>query len=76
MRNTIEDKEKLAEKLEKEDKEKISDALKEHQTWLDGHQEAEKEEFEEHLKELQSICDPIVSKVYKSQGGQGGPGGQ
>lgn len=74
MRNTIEDKEKLADKLDESDKEKISEALTEHQDWLNSNQEADKEDLEEHLKELQSICDPIISRVYQAQGGPGGPG--
>ena len=53
MRNTIEDKEKLANKISSEDKQTVKDALKEHQEWLDGHQDADKEDFEEHLKDLQ-----------------------
>lgn len=69
MRNTIEDKEKLADKLDSDDKESISEALKEHQEWLDTNPDAEREEFEDHLKDLQSICDPIVSKVYQANGG-------
>jgi len=65
MRNTIEDKEKLADKLDEEDKETINDALKEHQEWLDSNPDAEKEDYEEHLKDLQGACDPIISKVYQ-----------
>lgn len=73
MRNTIEDKEKLADKIESEDKDKIKEALQEAQDWLKDHEEAEKEDFESHLKDLQSVCDPIIAKVYKATGGpQGG----
>jgi heat shock protein 5 len=71
MKNTIEDKEKLADKIEAEDKTKIKDALQEAQDWLSSHDEAEKEDFETQLKDLQSICDPIISKVYQKTGGQG-----
>jgi len=74
MRNTVEDPEKLANKLSEEDKEKIKDAIKEAQSWLDGHQEASKEEFEEHQKELETVCNPIISKAYQQAGGQ--PGGE
>ncbi len=70
MRNTVEDKEKLADKLEESDKDIIKDALKEHQEWLDANDDADKEDFEDHLKELQTLCDPIISKVYQGQGGQ------
>lgn len=34
MRNTVEDKDKLAEKLSEEEKEQINDAIKEAQDWL------------------------------------------
>ena len=64
MRNTIEDKEKLADKIDSDDKSKISDALTEAQDWLNSNDDAEKDDFEEHLKELQRVCDPIISKVY------------
>ena len=73
MKNTIEDKEKLADKIEDEDKSKIKDALTEAQDWLSSHEDADKDDFESQLKDLQSICDPIISKVYAKQGGQGGP---
>ena len=71
MRNTIEDKEKLADKIDADDKSKISDALTEAQDWLNSNDDAEKDDFEEHLKELQRVCDPIIGKVYKNSGGQG-----
>jgi heat shock protein 5 len=72
MRNTIEDSDKLADKLDEDDKETINEALKEHQEWLDNNPEADKEDYEDHLKELQNVCDPIVSKVYQANGGPGG----
>ena len=71
MRNTIEDKEKLADKIESDDKSKIKEALTDAQDWLTSHDEADKEDYESQLKDLQSICDPIIAKVYKTQGGQG-----
>lgn len=70
MRNTIEDKEKLADKIEDSDKEKIKEALQEAQEWINSHEDAEKEDLESQLKDLQSICDPIISKVYQAHGGQ------
>lgn len=70
MRNTIEDKEKLADKLEDGDKDTIKEALTETQDWLNSNQEADKEDFESKLKEIQGICDPIISKVYQQHGGQ------
>jgi endoplasmic reticulum chaperone BiP len=72
MRNTIEDKEKLADKLDEDDKNSISEALSEAQDWINSNEDADLEGLEEQLKELQRICDPIVAKVYQSQGSQGG----
>lgn len=76
MKNTVEDKEKLAEKLSETDKSAITNAIKEHQDWLTANPEAEQEDFETHLKDLQAICDPIIAKVYKQSGGPGGPGAE
>ena len=75
MKNTVEDKEKgLGNKLTDEEKETITNALKEAQDWLSANQEAEKDEYDTHLKDLQKICDPIIGRLYQ-QGGAGGPGG-
>merc|ERR1712190_495098 len=60
----------LSEKLDEEEKEKISDALKDGQSWLDSNPEADAEEIKEKQKEIEGICAPIVSKYY----GQGGGG--
>jgi heat shock protein 5 len=78
MKNTVEDKEKLASKISEEDKNTILNAVKEKQEWLNSHQEAEKEDYETNLKELQTTCDPIVAKLYKQHGGptEGAEAGQ
>ena len=77
MKNTVEDKEKgLGSKLSDDEKETITNAIKEAQDWLAANQEAEKDEYDTHLKDLQKICDPIIGKLYQQAGGaQGGPGG-
>jgi heat shock 70kDa protein 1/2/6/8 len=69
MRNTIKD-EKIGEKLGAADKKKIEDAVEEAIKWLDSNQLAEVDEFEDKMKELEGICNPIISKMY--QGGAGG----
>lgn len=76
MKNSVEDKEKLAEKLADEDKSTIKDALTDAQDWLNANADAEKDDFEDKLKELQTVCDPIVSKVYQAAGGQAGAEGE
>ncbi|KAI7983567.1 Heat shock cognate 70 kDa protein [Camellia lanceoleosa] len=69
MRNTIKD-EKISTKLPPADKKKIEDALDQAIHWLDANQLAEADEFEDKVKELESICNPIIAKMY--QGGGGG----
>ena len=54
-------------------------AVEETITWLDGNQTAEVDEFEDKQKELEGICNPIISKMYQGAGGaapdMGGMGG-
>ena len=65
MKNSVGDDDKLANKLASEDKLTVEEAIKETLDWLDDNQNAEKEEYEEKLKEIEAICNPIVSKVYQ-----------
>ncbi|XP_010476705.1 PREDICTED: heat shock 70 kDa protein 5 [Camelina sativa] len=74
MRNTIKD-EKLAQKLDQEDKQKIEKAIDETIEWIEGNQLAVVDEFEYKLKELEGICNPIISKMYQGGAGAGGPTG-
>ena len=71
MRNTVRD-EKIASKLLPEDKKKIEDAIGDAIKWLDGNQLAENEEFEDKMKELENICNPIISKMYQGDAGAAG----
>ncbi|KAG2621542.1 hypothetical protein PVAP13_3NG318000 [Panicum virgatum] len=88
MRNTIRD-EKIASKLAADDKKKIEDAIDAAISWLDANQLAEADEFEDKMKELESLCNPIIAKMYQGAGadmggaagmdedapaGSGGPG--
>ncbi|XP_057550780.1 luminal-binding protein 5-like [Amaranthus tricolor] len=69
MRSTIDDKDKLADKIESDDKEKIDSTLKEALEWLDDNQNAEKEDFEEKMKELEAVCNPVIKQAYEKSGG-------
>lgn len=64
LKNQIGDKEKLGGKLSEEDKETIEKAVEEQISWLDGHQDAEVEDFKTHKKELEDIVQPIMTKLY------------
>merc|ERR1712164_11151 len=74
MRNTLTE-EKLADKFEAGDKEKIESAVQEALDWLDKNQLAEKDEFEAKQKELEGVVNPIMMKVYQAAGGGGMPEG-
>merc|ERR1711939_820948 len=75
MRNTLTE-EKLADKFDAGDKEKIESAVQEALDWLDKNQLAEKDEFEAKQKELEGVVNPIMMKVYQAAGGGGDmPGG-
>uniref|UniRef100_A0A915PLQ2 Heat shock protein 70 n=1 Tax=Setaria digitata TaxID=48799 RepID=A0A915PLQ2_9BILA len=76
MKQTIED-EKLKGKISSDDRRKIEDKCNEVIRWLDSNQTAEKDEFEHQQKELEAICNPIITKMYQSAGGMPGgmPGG-
>merc|ERR1712012_509925 len=71
MRNALNE-EKLKEKFEGGDKEKIEKAVQDTLDWLDKNQLAEKDEFEGKQKELEGIVNPIMMKVYQAAGGGGG----
>jgi len=67
------DEDNLKGKITDTDKTLIMDKCNETIKWLDGNQFAEKEEFEHRQKELEAICNPIITKLY--QGAGGAPGG-
>ena len=52
MKNSIEDKDKLANKLEEDDKSTIKDAVTDTSDWLNANSDSEKEDFEDKLREL------------------------
>ena len=73
MKSTMEE-DAVKSKLSEEDRKKILDKVAEVTSWLEKNQGAEKEEFEDKLKELEKVCMPLMTKVYQGGGG-GAPGG-
>merc|ERR1712227_698562 len=67
MRNTLQE-EKLKDKFEAGDKDKIEKAIQDALDWLEKNQLAEK-------KELEGVVNPIMMKVYQAAGGGGMPEG-
>jgi L1 cell adhesion molecule like protein len=73
LRNTLSDP-KVEEKIEASDKETLTAEIDKVVQWLDENQQATREEYEEHQKELEGKANPIMMKFYGA-GGEGAPGG-
>merc|ERR1712178_107472 len=74
MRNTINE-DGVKDKIDAADKESLEKAINDAISWLDSNQMAEQDEFEDKLKELEGICNPVIQKMYAAGGGGGMPGG-
>jgi len=77
LKSTIED-DKVKDKIPEDDRKTVMDKCEEVIKWLDANQLAEKEEFEDKQKELEKVCNPIITKMYAATGGVppgAGPGG-
>ena len=73
MKSTLEDK-NISEKIPQDDKNTISEKCNEALNWLDNNQTAEVDEFKDKQKEVESVCNPIITKLYQQAGGAGNPG--
>ncbi|BFZ16363.1 hypothetical protein BsWGS_19402 [Bradybaena similaris] len=67
--------EAAGDKLSSSDKDTVLHACDDTVKWLDNNSLAEKEEFEDKLKEIQRISSSVMAKLH-SQGQSGQPGGQ
>ncbi|RPD60784.1 heat shock protein 70 [Lentinus tigrinus ALCF2SS1-7] len=69
LKTQLADQDGLGGKLEDEDKKAILDAVKETTDWIDENgQSATAEELEEKLSDVQSVVNPITSKLYTGGG--------
>ncbi|CAL4949409.1 unnamed protein product [Urochloa decumbens] len=60
---------KMADKMDADDKDRVEEAIREANDWLDGNADtADKEDYEEKLKELEDVCSPVISAVYQRSG--------
>jgi len=71
MKTTIDD-EKVKDKISEDDRKKITDKCDEAIKWLDANQLAEVEEFQDKQKEVEGVCNPIITKLYQGAGGMPG----
>merc|ERR1712073_285776 len=69
------DDENLKEKISEDEKRTITSKCDEALKWLDCNQLAEVEEFMDKQKEVEAICNPIISKLYQAAGAGAGAGG-
>ncbi|XP_045601919.1 heat shock 70 kDa protein cognate 4 [Procambarus clarkii] len=77
MKSTVED-DKFKDKIPDSDRTAIVDKCNETIQWLDTNQLAEKDEYEHRQKELEKVCNPVITKMYAAAGGPppgGMPGG-
>jgi len=80
MKATVED-DKIKGKISEEDVKTILDKCTEILKWMDDNQEATTEDYQAKQKEVESVCAPIITKLYQGAGGMpgggmpGGPGG-
>ena len=73
LKNTLEDDEKgLADNISAEDKKELQDMIDETLDWMDENPEADKEDYDGKLKEIEAVSNPIMRNVYS--GGAGGAG--
>merc|ERR1712216_986769 len=75
IKNTINDEDKIKDKLSDEDKETLEEVVKTTTEWIDENASADKDEFDEKQKEVEKTVTPIMSKLYAAGGAGGGDGG-
>uniref|UniRef100_A0A8P4GQ54 Uncharacterized protein n=1 Tax=Dicentrarchus labrax TaxID=13489 RepID=A0A8P4GQ54_DICLA len=66
MKSSVQD-ENLKGKISEEDQKKVIEKCDEIIGWLENNQLADKEEYQHQQKELEKVCNPVISKLY--QGG-------
>ena len=71
LKNTVND-EKVKDKISEEDKGEIIDKVNQLVEWLSNNDDASKEDFTSKKQELESIANPIMTKMYQAAGGDGG----
>jgi heat shock protein 5 len=72
LKNTLDDDEKALD-ISAEDKKELQDSIDETLDWMDENPEADKEDYDGKLKEVEQIANPIMRNVYS--GGAGGDAG-
>lgn len=66
LKNQIKDNDKLGGKLSDDEKSSIESSVEKTIRWLDSNPDASIDEYKEHKKSLESVVNPIVSKIYQN----------
>merc|ERR1712212_155686 len=73
MKTTLDD-EKIKDKISGDDAKAINDKCDDTIKWLDANQLAEVDEYTAKQKEVEGVCNPIITKLYGAGGGAPGAG--
>merc|ERR1712213_108599 len=75
MKSTVED-DKFKDEISEADRKNILDKCNDTINWLEQNQMAEIDEYKDKQKEVESLCNPIIGKLYQqNQGSTNGMGG-
>lgn len=66
LKNSVND--SIEGKISEEEKTTMSSCIEEALVWLEDHPAAEKEEYDEKQKEVETVVNPIIKKAYESAG--------
>ncbi|CAF4431114.1 unnamed protein product, partial [Rotaria magnacalcarata] len=64
MKSSIQD-DKISSKLSMDDKTKINQTIESTLQWIELNRLAEKDEIEHKMKEIEKICSPIMTKIFR-----------
>jgi L1 cell adhesion molecule like protein len=74
IKQTVKD-EKLKDKIGESDRQQLERMCEEGLKWIESNPEAEAESYEQKQKEMESIFNPIISRIYQGDGQQQQAGG-
>jgi len=76
LKNTLDDDEQgLADKLSEMDREELDATINDALDWLDDHPDAETTEYDDQLKAIEQVANPIMRELYQAGAGAGGGDG-
>lgn len=75
VKSTVQD-DNLKGKISEEDMKKMLEKCDETINWLENNQLADKEEYKHRQKEMEKVCQPIISKLYQGGMPEGSSGSQ